>query len=145
MWTWRTYLCPGAVEDCCLKYVKKVRPGIRKHVTNYRVQVPDGGCNIRAIVWVSIICSANSINILCLYLYLFIWKLWNGKEKEKLTLFNLFRIRCPYLFCGCWQVFFEAGSVVLCWPKPEMGAASHESHWQNQGTTTTLNQIMFWD
>ncbi|KAM3605370.1 uncharacterized protein V6R79_024522 [Siganus canaliculatus] len=44
-------LAQVAIEDCCLKYDKKIRHGIQKYAVDYRWQVPDGSCNIPAIVF----------------------------------------------------------------------------------------------
>eukprot|EP00066_Takifugu_rubripes_P025266 XP_011614532.1 PREDICTED: C-C motif chemokine 24-like [Takifugu rubripes] len=38
-------------DDCCMKYAKKMRPKMQKHVINYRWQVPDGGCNLLAVIF----------------------------------------------------------------------------------------------
>lgn len=40
----------GTYDDCCLRYVGKMSPRAQKHAVNYRVQVPDGGCNISAVM-----------------------------------------------------------------------------------------------
>lgn len=37
-------------EDCCLKYIKKVKPRIQKYAVSYRLQVLDGGCNLPAVM-----------------------------------------------------------------------------------------------
>ncbi|CAG07167.1 unnamed protein product [Tetraodon nigroviridis] len=39
-------------EDCCLKYIKKVKPRIQKYAVSYRLQVLDGGCNLPAVIFV---------------------------------------------------------------------------------------------
>nr|QLA10420.1 C-C motif chemokine 25 [Lateolabrax japonicus] len=38
-------------DDCCLKYVKKMNHRTQKHAVQYRWQVPDGGCNIPAVIF----------------------------------------------------------------------------------------------
>uniref|UniRef100_A0A8C7JH33 Chemokine (C-C motif) ligand 25a n=1 Tax=Oncorhynchus kisutch TaxID=8019 RepID=A0A8C7JH33_ONCKI len=41
----------GSYEDCCLKYVRRVKKTAVRMVTSYRRQETDGGCNIHAIVF----------------------------------------------------------------------------------------------
>ncbi|XP_066514537.1 C-C motif chemokine 25 [Hoplias malabaricus] len=41
----------GTYEDCCLRYVKELRPHQKKFVSSYRRQDLDGGCNLPAIVF----------------------------------------------------------------------------------------------
>uniref|UniRef100_UPI0037E76D77 C-C motif chemokine 4 homolog n=1 Tax=Semicossyphus pulcher TaxID=241346 RepID=UPI0037E76D77 len=38
-------------EDCCLWYVKKLGSKTQKHAVRYRWQVPDGDCNIAAVIF----------------------------------------------------------------------------------------------
>ncbi|XP_073348223.1 C-C motif chemokine 5 [Pagrus major] len=40
-----------AYDDCCLKYVTRMSHGAKKHAVDYRLQVPDGGCNMPAIIF----------------------------------------------------------------------------------------------
>ncbi|XP_029561762.1 C-C motif chemokine 25 isoform X1 [Salmo trutta] len=44
-------LAQGSYEDCCLKYVRRVKKTAVRMVTSYRRQETDGGCNIHAIVF----------------------------------------------------------------------------------------------
>ncbi|KAM9719986.1 C-C motif chemokine 25 [Menidia menidia] len=39
-------------DDCCLKYVKKGNKNIQRHAVKYRLQRPDGGCNIPAVIFI---------------------------------------------------------------------------------------------
>lgn len=37
-------------DNCCLKYVRSMGPGVQKHAVKYRHQKTDGGCNIPAVM-----------------------------------------------------------------------------------------------
>uniref|UniRef100_A0A3Q2UA84 Chemokine (C-C motif) ligand 25a n=2 Tax=Fundulus heteroclitus TaxID=8078 RepID=A0A3Q2UA84_FUNHE len=43
-------LAQVSYEDCCLKYVKHLGKNTQKHVSTYRRQKTDGGCNIPAVI-----------------------------------------------------------------------------------------------
>ncbi|KAM9789425.1 C-C motif chemokine 25 [Neosynchiropus ocellatus] len=42
----------GTYDDCCLTYVRGPNRHIQKHAKAYRLQKMDGGCNIRATIFV---------------------------------------------------------------------------------------------
>ncbi|XP_059201286.1 C-C motif chemokine 21a [Centropristis striata] len=44
-------LAQTSYDDCCLKYVKKLGRNVQRHAAEYRWQVPDGGCNIPAVIF----------------------------------------------------------------------------------------------
>ncbi|KAG7487926.1 hypothetical protein MATL_G00028710 [Megalops atlanticus] len=44
-------LAQGSYENCCLRYVSKVRKSTMGKVVTYRRQQTDGGCNVPAIVF----------------------------------------------------------------------------------------------
>ncbi|XP_028329001.1 C-C motif chemokine 25 [Gouania willdenowi] len=37
-------------DNCCLKYVKRLKPSTLRHAVSYRLQEIDGGCNIPAVI-----------------------------------------------------------------------------------------------
>lgn len=37
-------------DNCCLKYVRSMKPAAQKHAVKYRHQMTDGGCNIPAVM-----------------------------------------------------------------------------------------------
>ncbi|XP_074545553.1 C-C motif chemokine 5 [Halichoeres trimaculatus] len=44
-------LAQVSYEDCCLKYVKKLSQATQRRAVKYRLQVPDGGCNLAAVIF----------------------------------------------------------------------------------------------
>ncbi|XP_005936746.1 C-C motif chemokine 5 [Haplochromis burtoni] len=38
-------------DNCCLKYVRSMKPAAQKHAVKYRHQMTDGGCNIPAVIF----------------------------------------------------------------------------------------------
>ncbi|XP_041660013.1 C-C motif chemokine 25 [Cheilinus undulatus] len=44
-------LAQGIYEDCCLRYVRHLSKGIQRHAVKYRFQVPDGDCNLSAVIF----------------------------------------------------------------------------------------------
>lgn len=44
-------LAQVAYDDCCFKYVKQMSHRTQKHAVDHRAQVPDGGCNIPAVIF----------------------------------------------------------------------------------------------
>ncbi|XP_034559482.1 C-C motif chemokine 20 [Notolabrus celidotus] len=50
-----SYLCLAlaqvSYDDCCLRYVKTLSSRTQRHAVKYRWQVPDGGCNLPAIIF----------------------------------------------------------------------------------------------
>ncbi|CAJ1072652.1 C-C motif chemokine 20 [Xyrichtys novacula] len=44
-------LAQVSYDDCCLKFVKKLSNVTQKHAVGYRWQVPDGGCNLAAVIF----------------------------------------------------------------------------------------------
>ncbi|KAL3055464.1 hypothetical protein OYC64_018191 [Pagothenia borchgrevinki] len=44
-------LAQTTYDDCCLKYVKQLGRSTQRHAVAYRLQVPDGGCNIPAVIF----------------------------------------------------------------------------------------------
>ncbi|XP_060901258.1 C-C motif chemokine 25 [Labrus mixtus] len=44
-------LAQGTYEDCCLRYVKTLSGRVQRHAVKYRWQVPDGDCNLVAVIF----------------------------------------------------------------------------------------------
>ncbi|KAK5860243.1 hypothetical protein PBY51_021734 [Eleginops maclovinus] len=44
-------LAQTTYDDCCLKYVKELGKSTQRHAVDYRDQIPDGGCNIPAVIF----------------------------------------------------------------------------------------------
>ncbi|XP_066503885.1 C-C motif chemokine 25b [Hoplias malabaricus] len=46
-------LAQGTFENCCLKLSPGIKKNIKKRIAHYRIQETDGGCNVRAIVFIT--------------------------------------------------------------------------------------------
>ncbi|KAL4658856.1 C-C motif chemokine 20-like [Arapaima gigas] len=44
-------MAQGAYENCCLKYVKRVKSSTKRAVISYWMQETDGSCNISAVIF----------------------------------------------------------------------------------------------
>ncbi|CAB1324473.1 unnamed protein product, partial [Coregonus sp. 'balchen'] len=45
-------LAQGSYENCCLRHVTGLKKSTKRNVVHYRIQETDGGCNIKAVVFI---------------------------------------------------------------------------------------------
>ncbi|CAN9502738.1 unnamed protein product [Ophioblennius macclurei] len=78
-----------SVEDCCLKYMKRMNHKTQRHVVDYREQRPDGGCNIHAIIFTMKRGRKLCANPHERWVKNLIWKLEDDKESQLRNKFPL--------------------------------------------------------